>query len=111
MQSSTNKNKRHKTLLFLNTQNTIVFLHFFFKIYMSWVNDSWFWRGPKLQSKGDPSLNFYFLLKIKHLKIIFLGPGGRAPTWVRPCPYLLSPKNENPKMQIFISMQQNYNYR
>ena len=40
MKSSTNKNKRYKRLLFLNTQNTIVFLHFFFKIYMSWVNDS-----------------------------------------------------------------------
>ena len=39
MQSFTNKNKKHKILLFLNTQDIIVFFTFFFKIYMDWVND------------------------------------------------------------------------
>ena len=55
MQSSIKKNKRCKTLLFLNTQNTIVSLHFFF----FWLRSTWaelmihdFGGGPKLESKG-----------------------------------------------------------
>ena len=49
------------------------------RIYMDWVNDSWFWREPKLQSKGGSSLFFFFNLKIKLLIFFFFGPGGPRP--------------------------------
>ena len=52
MQSFTNKNKRHKILLFLNTQDIIVFFTFFLKIYMDWVGDLWFWKGPNYKVRG-----------------------------------------------------------
>ena len=57
---------------------TFLDLPFFFRFtcgLASWVNGSQFWRGPKLQSKGGPSL---FFLKINLLKNN-LGQGGPKP--------------------------------
>ena len=62
------------------------FFFFFFKIYISWVNGSWYWRG---QGKGCPSI--YIYTENLPTNFLFLGhegpsPLGPPPEWV--CPYL-----------------------
>ena len=86
---------RFFVFFFLNKILFLIFFFFFFflKIYMGWVNGSWFWRG---QGKGVPKYIYIYMNVCIYIftenlptKIFFgprgLGPLGPPPEWVRPC--------------------------